>query len=163
MSRSTTDRKASLHLSAANRITSIRFLKVIFVKCVSWFLVMAKHCLLVAIFLIIQSVDTSAMDYGPRPCGPDGLTGPLRHLIPQGVGGADFRPSCRNHDACYEIPGVSKSCCDKRLLSQMQNACRNSRRPIRCRIVARLMYFGTHRFGDDAFNTSQAIARAGGW
>ena len=34
-----------------------------------------------------------------RPCGGDTWTG--NRFIPQGRAGADFRPTCARHDACY--------------------------------------------------------------
>jgi len=94
-----------------------------------------------------------------RPCGPDSLTGPLRKLIPQGVGGADFRPICVRHDACYDTYGANKSQCDQRYLRKMKCACRNSRHPIRCRLTARIMYAFTHRGGQKSFDDAQRIAR----
>jgi hypothetical protein len=93
-----------------------------------------------------------------RPCGPDGLTGPLRLLVPQGVGGADFRPACRAHDACYDTPGADRSACDERFLRDMLGACGNSRRPLLCRLSARTMHRLTAKHGEDSFRSAQAIA-----
>ncbi len=106
---------------------------------------------------LLSNVSTAA-DNSSRPCGPDGLTGPLRYLIPQGVAGADFRPACRRHDAAYEIPGANRDQVDRQFLRDMQSACQNSRRPICCRITARLMYAATRCGAGDAFALSQAIA-----
>ncbi len=114
----------------------------------------------VAIGMLITAPDRSlgAADL-VRPCGPDSLTGPLRKLIPQGVAGADFRPICVRHDACYDTYGANKGECDRRYLDEMKCACRNSRHPLRCRITARIMYAFTHRGGQAAFDDAQRIAR----
>lgn len=93
-----------------------------------------------------------------RPCGPDSVTGPLRLLIPQGAFGADFRPACRSHDACYDTPGADRAACDARYLQTMQCACEQSRHPVLCRMVARSMYRVTHRHGEESFRSAQAIA-----
>ena len=98
---------------------------------------------------------SSAVDFNPRPCGPSSMQGPLRYLIPQGVAGADFRPACRRHDACYGVPGVDRNQCDKQFLRDMQCACKNSRHPICCRITARLMYAATRVGAGEAFERSQ--------
>ncbi len=111
-----------------------------------------------AVLVLLASVDASAADMGPRPCGPDSLTGPLRMLIPQGVGGADFRPACRRHDACYDTPGSNKTQCDRRYRREMLGTCRNSRHPILCRMTANLMYGFTAFGGDEAFVSAQRIA-----
>ena len=76
-----------------------------------------------------------------RPCGPEGMKGPLARLIPQGFAGADFKPACRRHDRCYATYGSDKKACDRRFLSDMQTACSGSRRPLLCRTVARVMHF----------------------
>jgi len=94
-----------------------------------------------------------------RPCGPDSLTGPLRKLVPQGVAGADFRPACVRHDACYDTYGANKVACDRKYLREMQCACKNSRRPILCRFTARVMYAVTRRGGDRAYEDAQRIAK----
>ena len=93
-----------------------------------------------------------------RPCGPDSMTGPLRLLVPQGVYGADFRPACRRHDACYDTPGTSKAACDRAYRAEMRSACANSRTPRLCRLVAGLMHRATVRRGDQAFASAQRIA-----
>ncbi len=105
----------------------------------------------------------SAADRSATPCGPDSMTGPLRKLIPQGSGDADWRPYCREHDACYEIPGVDKAACDQRFFDQMRSSCARSGRPVRCRMSARMMYFAVRRFGTGSFDKAQRIAYAGGW
>jgi len=93
-----------------------------------------------------------------RPCGPDSVTGPLRMLIPQGAFGADFRPACRSHDACYDTPFADRAACDSRYLAAMECACQNSRHPILCRMVARAMYRVTSKHGEESFRSAQAIA-----
>ncbi|MGI9472702.1 MAG: hypothetical protein ACR2NZ_14280 [Rubripirellula sp.] len=110
--------------------------------------------------LLILAIASPALAVDPaRPCGPDSMTGPLRYLVPQGVGGADFRPACRRHDACYDTLGADKAACDRRYLQEMQCACKNSRHPILCRIVAKIMYKTTRgRGGDRAFASAQRIA-----
>jgi len=95
-----------------------------------------------------------------HPCGPDSLKGPLRRLIPQGAFGADFRPACRAHDACYDTPGADKSTCDRNYLRAMECACESSRHPVLCRMVARAMHRPVSRNGDEAFESAQAIALA---
>ena len=112
---------------------------------------------LVSAAFLVSGCNVWAVDPA-RPCGPDSMTGPLRLLVPQGVGGADFRPACRRHDACYDTVGANKAACDRRYLREMQCACHQSRHPILCRIVARLMYQATARYGDDAFRSAQRIA-----
>jgi len=93
-----------------------------------------------------------------RPCGPDSVTGPLRLLIPQGAFGADFRPACRSHDACYDTPGADRAACDRRYLETMNCACEQSRHPVLCRMVARAMYRATSRLGEVSFRSAQSIA-----
>jgi hypothetical protein len=93
-----------------------------------------------------------------RPCGPDSLRGPLRWLIPQGAFGADFRPACRAHDACYDTLGANRAECDARFLSGMLRACESSRRPCLCRMTARLMYRVTAKRGADSFAAAQRQA-----
>ncbi len=93
-----------------------------------------------------------------RPCGPDSLKGPLRLLIPQGAFGADFRPACRSHDACYDTPYANRAACDKQFLDDMLCACEDSRHPVLCRMVARSMYRATDKHGDESFRSAQANA-----
>ena len=124
---------------------------------------MPAACARYALILLALGCSTAgAVDFGPRPCGPDQLQGPLRYLVPQEVAGADFRPACRKHDLCYEVPGADRSACDRQYLEDMQGACAASRRPRCCRTVARLMYVTTRIAGQDAFDLSQWIALRGG-
>ena len=107
--------------------------------------------------MLASGVDASAAGHG-RPCGPDALTGPLRLIVPQGFAGADFRPACQRHDACYDTLGANKSACDRRYLRDMRCACQHSRYPRLCRCMANTMYRVTYRSGDDAFYRAQQIA-----
>ena len=93
-----------------------------------------------------------------RPCGPDSVTGPLRWLIPQGAFGADFRPACRGHDACYDTPFANRSQCDQQFLNGMLQACDQSTHPVLCRRKARLMHRMTSRHGASSFQSAQAVA-----
>jgi hypothetical protein len=93
-----------------------------------------------------------------HPCGPDSLTGPLRKLIPQGAYGADFKPACRAHDACYDTPYSDRAACDRKYYQSMLCACESSRHPLLCRMTARRMYLSTHRFGEKSFQSAQQIA-----
>ncbi|MCH2182598.1 MAG: hypothetical protein MK108_11385 [Mariniblastus sp.] len=90
-----------------------------------------------------------------RPCGPDSLRGPLRYLIPQGAGGADFRSACRAHDACYSRAGADRNACDCRFREQLMRECERSRNPRRCRRVAMIMYRSVRKYGDQSFRKSQ--------
>ncbi|WP_153555740.1 hypothetical protein [Roseimaritima sediminicola] len=109
----------------------------------------------IALVVLLPASLGYGADDSSRPCGPAAMRGPLRYLIPQGAGGADFRPACRRHDACYTIPGASRQQCDRQFLRDMQCACDNSRHPIRCRITARLMYMATRLGAEDAYELSQ--------
>ncbi len=106
----------------------------------------------------MPTLHAAESDLQSRPCGPDSLTGPLRFLIPQGAFGADFRPACRSHDACYDTPFANRDACDQRFLAAMECACESSRHPVLCRMVARSMYRATSRHGEESFRSAQAIA-----
>jgi len=108
------------------------------------------------------SVQAQAPDLlNERPCGPDSMTGPLRYLIPQGAAGADFRPSCRCHDKCYEDPNSTREQCDLKWRDQMFSACEGSRCRFKCRLVARFMYLGVKWFGEDAYAAAAAKRQTG--
>lgn len=94
------------------------------------------------------------------PCGPDSIKGPLRMLIPQGAYGADFKPACRAHDACYDTPYANRDACDERFRQNMLCACSQSRHPRLCRRKANFIARVTHRFGQSAFDDAQRIAIA---
>ena len=85
------------------------------------------------------------------PCGPPGL----EWLIPQGHAGADFRPACAGHDRCYSTPGASRAGCDRQFRRDLLGACRNSRRPVLCRMRANLYFAATRLFGGPAYAASQ--------
>ena len=89
------------------------------------------------------------------PCGPDSMNGPLRRLIPQQSFGADFRPACRAHDACYDSPGSIRSTCDAQFRSDLVDACQYSRHPQLCRATARNMARSTSLSGRKAFDRAQ--------
>jgi hypothetical protein len=118
--------------------------------------------LAVALLLIVagsaQTVNAADRWLQSRPCGPDSIKGPLRLLIPQGAFGADFRPACRSHDACYDTPYANRAACDRQFLESMLCACENSRHPVLCRMLARSMYRATSKHGEESFRSAQAIA-----
>jgi len=114
-------------------------------------------CLIVTITILQSSSHLVAADRC-RPCGPDSMTGPLRLLIPQEFAGADFRPACRRHDACYDTPGMSRAACDRQYLRDMECACNQSKLPRVCRFVARIMSRVTAKRGGKAFRSAQLIA-----
>ena len=84
------------------------------------------------------------------PCGPDGMPLFLKRLVPQGAYGADFRPACRSHDACYGS-GASRKQCDQQFRSNMHAACNCSRHPILCRMAANHRYRMVRLFGGSAY------------
>lgn len=88
---------------------------------------------------------------GDGPCGPVGL----EWAIPQGFAGADFRPACARHDACYSMPGASRRECDRQFSRGLHAACGNSRHPILCHMTAGTMTVMTRLFGGPAFRGSQ--------
>ncbi|QDT65761.1 phospholipase A2 [Calycomorphotria hydatis] len=92
-----------------------------------------------------------------RPCGPGGV---LNYLIPQGFAGADFRPACRRHDACYRIHGVSRAACDRQFYRDLHCACRNSKFPWLCRLHAKTYYNSVKLFGARPFREAQGMI---GW
>lgn len=93
-----------------------------------------------------------------RPCGPDFLPGPLRFLLFQGCAGADFRPICRRHDACYEIPGSDQRICDRIMFEELKAASRTSKRPLQAMYRAHLAYFGVRSCGWIAWRAEQKRA-----
>lgn len=94
----------------------------------------------------------AAQDY---PCGPDGMPMFLKRLVPQGAYGADFRPACRQHDRCYNIPGSNRKQCDRNLKANMHCACERSKHPVLCRMAANHRYRMVRLFGGSAFRKSQ--------
>ena len=89
------------------------------------------------------------------PCGPSSRNGPFARLIPQEYHGADFRPACRAHDACYGCPGSDKEACDRQFLADLVCACQNSENPRRCEAWARRMYLATRVAGKRSFIRAQ--------
>lgn len=89
------------------------------------------------------------------PCGPSSRNGPFARLIPQEYQGADFRPACRAHDACYGCPGSDKEACDRQFLADLIGACQNSDHPHRCEAKARRMYLATRIAGKRSFMRAQ--------
>ena len=94
-----------------------------------------------------------------RPCGPDFLPGPLRFLLFQGCAGADYRPICRRHDACYETPGSNQLICDRIMFEELKAASRSSKRPMQAMYRAHLAYFGVRSCGWIAWRMHQKAAR----
>ena len=80
-----------------------------------------------------------------RPCGP-GNTWGGNGLIPQGFYGADFRPACAAHDACY-AGCANRRDCDRQFLYNMQSACACSDNPRACNRKARFYYVTARLFG----------------
>jgi hypothetical protein len=89
--------------------------------------------------------DASAQCPPWRPCGP-GQTWGGNRLVPQGFYGADFRPACANHDACY-ASCANRRDCDRQFLQNMQSACDCSTHPMLCRHKARCYYINARLFG----------------
>jgi len=85
-----------------------------------------------------------------RPCGPGNPFGGNR-LIPQGFHGADFRPACAAHDACYTGSGIGRAECDRQFLSNMSAACACSSNPRACQRKARLYYGLARIFGGSMY------------
>lgn len=119
--------------------------------------------ILLALFLAIAAGGRcAAQDQGNCPCGPQWL-GPLRALIPQGCGGGDYRPACREHDDCYTTPGMPRSVCDEQFRANMHCACENSSVPGLCRLTAELQYLGVRLFGGSSYRRLQAKASREQW
>ena len=103
----------------------------------------------------IVSSNAVAADYhyctGNGPCGPRGL----EWAVPQGFAGADFRPACARHDACYSASGVTRGQCDRQFRRDLHRACGHSRCPILCHVTAETMSVVTRLFGGPAYRGSQ--------
>ncbi|HRQ89615.1 MAG TPA: hypothetical protein PLA50_12505, partial [Bacteroidia bacterium] len=76
--------------------------------------------------------------------------------------GADFREACRNHDACYDVPGSDRDACDRQFLEDMLAECPKSRQPMRARYRAHLAYFGVKFCGKGAWRSAQELAEMAG-
>ncbi|QDU11128.1 hypothetical protein [Gimesia aquarii] len=116
-----------------------------------------KSIIVMALFVLTSGIYDTNSVYAQGvayPCGPDGAP-LLRFLTPQGFMGADFRGSCAQHDACYQIPGISRRYCDLQLRQQLYHRCNYSRFPLGCRMVANTMYLQVRLFGRRTFLNSQ--------
>ncbi|MEQ9407331.1 MAG: hypothetical protein RIK87_06370 [Fuerstiella sp.] len=102
-----------------------------------------KSVLLAVLVSFVAVQPTQAADCNGRPCG----AGLFNWLTPQGHKGADFRPACRQHDACYSGGFFSRKSCDQAFLNNMLCACRNSTNPAACERRARRMYRNVRLFG----------------
>jgi len=118
-------------------------------------------CLLLAL-----AAPAFAADHPPRPkileerpCGPDAIRGPLRHLFFQGCAGADFREACRRHDACYDTIGSDRKACDRVFLEEMLAQCPRSKHPGKARYRARFAYLAVKFGGKGAWASAQELAR----
>ena len=86
------------------------------------------------------------------PCGPPTMSAAMRQLlIPQEFSGADFRPACRTHDRCYEIPGVNRKSCDDNYYYDVLEICDQSSRPRACKRLAKTMYRAERLFGQKSY------------
>ncbi len=85
-----------------------------------------------------------------RPCGPGNSFGG-NAMIPQGFYGADFRPACATHDACYSGSGMARRDCDRQFLYNMTTACDCSSKPKACYRRARFYYVAARLFGGSMY------------
>ena len=113
----------------------------------------------VTILFILAFVNLADAQTQRRPCGPDSLKGPARLLIPQGGGGADFRPTCEAHDNCYGTLGSDRDQCDLNWKSDMLSACQSANRKCACRRRAKFMHRVVSKHGQGAFDTAQSKAK----
>lgn len=97
-----------------------------------------KVCRLMILGAVIAAAGTAEAGNGWRPCGP-GNPWCGNRLIPQGAFGADFRPACARHDACY-MSGCDRDECDRQFYRDTCAACECSRCPMLCRCRAKCMY-----------------------
>ncbi len=116
---------------------------------------------LTLIFFTLFATPVFADKYQEKcPCGPDSVKGPFRLLLIAGQGhkGADFRPSCVEHDLCYDTLGESQKKCDDEFLVNLLAACEDSKRPKMARFKAKLSYWLVSSVGEGAFRSAQKIA-----
>ena len=112
-----------------------------------------------ALLAVLPLAAAAAAQEQRRPCGPGSGHSPLRIFYPQGFLGADFRPVCRAHDACYDAPGADKATCDRTFYEGMLTACENSAHPRMCRAAAHLAYQAVQGpGGEKAFRRSQGVS-----
>ena len=123
----------------------------------------AAACLFVLSALAWGAPAASAGCGGPdsAPCGP-GYVPPIlrRILIPQVGLGADFRPACARHDACYTVGYrdrygrvLTRRQCDDRFLNDLDRACDSALFPPLCRLRARGDYVAVRLYGVLSFRT----------
>jgi hypothetical protein len=93
-----------------------------------------------------------------RPCGPDCIKGPLRYLFFQGCAGADFRPACVGHDACYDRIGSDKDECDRCFFEAMLAECEKSKHPRNAKFRAKMAYLAVKVFGKGAWEDAQILS-----
>ena len=92
------------------------------------------------------------------PCGPPTMSPFVRQLlIPQEFAEADFRPACRAHDRCYEIPGTSREICDQLFYCDVIAICEHSSHPQACKRLAKTMYRAERLFGHKSYLIRQHI------
>jgi hypothetical protein len=104
-----------------------------------------KLAALLAVICLAYSADAEAQCPPWRPCGPGNSWGG-NQLIPQGFYGADFRPACAAHDACYQTC-TNRRDCDQMFLHNMQSACACSANPRACNRKAHCYYMAARLFG----------------
>jgi len=93
------------------------------------------------------------------PCGSVSNPWIIRMLTPQEAYGADFRPSCRAHDACYEAKGANRRACDRKFQKDLRCACERATHPRLCRAVAQVMYISVRVGGMRPFRNAQRNGR----
>lgn len=122
------------------------------VKLVRLWLVVVLVSLLVGLVDAQRASAVQPYDgWDDRPCAPSWMRGPLKWLIPQQVGGADFRPACRVHDSCYGAGLSSRRSCDLAFRDNMMAACECSRHPVACRATAQTMFLFTRALGRSSY------------
>ena len=90
-----------------------------------------------------------------RPCGP-GYLGNI--FVAQQSWGADFRPACHTHDACYGTPCADRDACDEQFLDDMNCACECATCPTLCRLRAKRWYWQVRLCGRSSFRQAQRQA-----
>jgi len=111
----------------------------------------SKFAVLTFMALVMLAGHTAHADQSSRPCGPGILS---NILIPQGFVGADFRPACRQHDACY-ASGCTRRQCDDAFKANLFRACAGSKRPMACRMKAMQWYWQVRLLGGRPYRVSQ--------
>ncbi len=91
------------------------------------------------------------------PCGSASNPPIIRKLTPQEAFGADFRPACRGHDACYTKTGANRRACDRKFLKDLNCACENATHPLLCRGVAKVMYISVRVGGLRPYRVAQGL------